>query len=44
MEHTLPDQLQATLIGVRFATEELKQALSPLPYGNDLLQLIKKST
>lgn len=44
MEHTLPDRLQAALTGVRFAAEALRQALSPLPYGNDLLQLIKKNT
>lgn len=44
MEHTLPEQLQAALTGIRFAAADLKKALSPLLYGEDLLQLIKKNT
>lgn len=44
MEHTLSEQVTAALTGVRFAANDLKKNLSPLPYSKDLLDLIEKNT
>lgn len=40
IDHTLPQQLETALVGIPFTADAVQSALAPLPFGNDLFNLL----